>query len=298
MLAYSLMSNEWTDQKKYVDVLAGRMAYVELGEGDPIVFLHGNPTSSFLWRNIAPLVAEKGRCIVPDLIGMGDSSKLRDSGPDGYRFVEHQDYLEVLLALLGATERVVLVGHDWGGALGFNWAIRNRESVRGLVYMETMVRPVSWSDWPEPARKIFQAMRSEAGEEMVLTKNVFVERILPASVLNPLSEEVMAEYRRPFLEAGESRRPTLTWPRQIPIDRDPRDVAKIVERYGEWLESSPVPKLFINAHPGSILVGPQRDYCRTWPNQTEVTVPGSHFIQEDSPTQIAEAINGWLEDLD
>ncbi len=284
-------------KKRFVPVLGHRMAYVEVGRGDPIVFLHGNPTSSYLWRNVLPHLEGLGRCIAPDLIGMGDSEKLYPSGPATYRFVEHRTYLEALLAELDVTENVVFVGHDWGGALAFDWANRHRDATKGIAYMETIVKPVSWEDWPEAARGIFQAMRSEAGEEICLVKNVFVERILPASVLDPLPDEVMAEYRRPFAEPGESRRPTLTWPREIPIDGEPADVAEIVEDYARWLETSDVPKLFVNAEPGSILVGPQREFCRSWPNQEEVTVRGLHFIQEDSPDEIGEAIADWYRRL-
>lgn len=283
--------------KRYAEVKGHRMAYVESGDGDPIVFLHGNPTSSYLWRNVMPHVVSLGRCVAPDLIGMGDSAKLLDSGPGRYTFVEHREYLDGLIDVLGLTDRVTLVLHDWGSGLGFDWANRHRDAIKGIVYMEAIVAPVSWDDWPETARPIFQAMRSPAGEEIVLTKNVFVERILPGSIIRDLTSEETAEYRRPYLEAGESRRPTLTWPRQIPIDGQPADVHDVVSAYGTWLESSPVPKLFINAEPGSILIGRQREYCRTWPNQTEVTVAGSHFIQEDSPDQIGQAIAGWFSTL-
>lgn len=279
--------------KQKVEVLGKQMAYVEIGEGDPIVFLHGNPTSSYLWRNIMPLLADQGRCIAPDLIGMGDSDKLTDSGPRRYRFVEHRKYLDALLDVLGVNERVTLVVHDWGSALGFDWAQRHRQAVIGIAYMEAIVRPMSWSEWPDAIRELFRAFRSDAGEEIVLQKNVFVERVLPGSVLRGLTEPEMEVYRAPFLNPGEDRRPTLTWPRQIPLDGEPADVSAIVAGYSEWLRSSPVPKLFINAEPGAILVEGMREFCRSWPNQTEVTVAGSHFIQEDSPTEIGEAIAAW-----
>ncbi|HVR31474.1 MAG TPA: haloalkane dehalogenase [Acidimicrobiia bacterium] len=279
--------------KQYCDVHGARMAYVERGAGAPIVFLHGNPTSSYLWRDVIGELEGIGRCIAPDLIGMGDSDKV---GGD-YRFVDHRPYLDGLLDALGVESDVTFVVHDWGGGLGFDWANRHRDAVRALVYMETIVMPVEWSDWPDSARGIFEAMRSEAGETIVLDKNVFVERILPASVLAPLSAETLAEYRRPFLEQGEGRRPTLSWPRQIPIDGHPADVAAIVADYAEWLAGSDVPKLFINAEPGSILVGRQRDFCRTWPNQQEVTVAGSHFIQEDSGPEIGRAAAAFLRSL-
>ncbi|MDH3893758.1 MAG: haloalkane dehalogenase [Chromatiales bacterium] len=279
--------------KQKVEVLGKQMAYVEIGEGDPIVFLHGNPTSSYLWRNIMPLLADQGRCIAPDLIGMGDSDKLTDSGPQRYRFVEHRKYLDALLDVLGVNERVTLVVHDWGSALGFDWAQRHRQAMIGIAYMEAIVRPMSWSEWPDAIRELFRAFRSDAGEEIVLQKNVFVERVLPGSVLRGLTEPEMEVYMAPFLHPGEDRRPTLTWPRQIPLDGEPGDVSAIVAAYSEWLRSSPVPKLFINAEPGAILVEGMREFCRSWPNQTEVTVAGSHFIQEDSPTEIGEAIAAW-----
>ena len=274
-----------------------RMAWAETGSGDPVLFLHGNPTSSFLWRSIVPHVSHLGRCIAPDLIGMGDSEKLEPSGPDRYRFVEHRDFLDALLAEIGVARNVTLVVHDWGSALGFDWANRNRDAVRGIAYMEAIVRPVSWDEWPEQSRPVFSGLRSPAGEKMVIDRNVFVERILPGSIMRELSADEMAEYRRPYEDGGESRRPTLTWPRQIPIDGEPADVVEIVQSYADWLAASPVPKLFINAEPGAILVGAQREFCRSWPNQTEVTVPGVHFVQEDSPDEIGSAIAGWLAGL-
>jgi haloalkane dehalogenase len=279
--------------RRRVRVLDAELAYVDAGAGDPIVFLHGNPTSSYLWRNVIPHVEGLGRCLAPDLVGMGDSGK----SPGGtYRFVDHARYLDGWLEAL-EVRRAVLVVHDWGSALGFHWARRHPQRVRGVVYMEAIVRPVTWDEWPELARKVFQGMRSAAGDEMVLQKNVFVERILPASVMRGLTPEEMARYRAPYREPGESRRPTLTWPREIPIDGEPVDVVEVVKAYGEWLATSPMPKLFVNADPGSILVGPQREFCRAWPNQQEVTVRGTHFVQEDSPDEIGQAIGGFVRAL-
>ena len=270
------------------------MAYVDAGEGDPIVFLHGNPTSSYLWRNVIPHLEGLGRCLAPDLVGMGDSGK----APDGsYRFVDHRRYLDGWFDALDLTQRVTLVVHDWGSALGFHWAHRFPERVKGIVYMEAIVRSLIWQEWPDQARALFQAMRTPAGEEIILEKNVFVERVLPASVLRGLSETEMDVYRRPYQEPGESRRPTLTWPREIPLDGEPSDVVEIVDAYAGWLATSEVPKLFINADPGVILAGTQREYCRRWRNQREVTVKGSHFIQEDSPVQIGQAIAEWYVSL-
>lgn len=283
--------------KKTVQVHGHSMAYVEVGEGDPIVFQHGNPTSSYLWRNVMPHLESLGRLIACDLIGMGDSDKLEPSGPDRYGYREQRDFLFELWERLGIDRNVVLVVHDWGSALGFDWASQHPERVAGIAYMEAIVMPVSWDDWPPDARRVFQGFRSPAGEEMVLTKNLFVEGVLPAATLGGLSDEVMAEYRRPFAELGEGRRPTLSWPRQIPIDGEPADVVKIVEDYGAWLAGSRVPKLFVNAEPGSILTGRAREFCRTWPNQREVTVSGSHFVQEDSPDAIGAAVAEFVQEI-
>jgi haloalkane dehalogenase len=284
-------------EKKRAAVLGHPMTYIDAGQGDPIVFLHGNPTSSYLWRNIIPHLEKRGRCIAPDLLGMGDSQKQFPSGPGTYRFLEHSSYLDALLEVVGVEEQVTLVLHDWGSALGFDWANRNRDSIKGIAYMEAIVRPVTWDEWPANARNFFQKLRSEEGEEMILARNLFIERVLPSSIIRDLNEEEMAEYRKPYVEVGEARRPTLTWPREIPIDGAPADVHRIVDGYSKWLAQSEVPKLFINADPGSILVGAQRDFCRTWPNQTEVTVKGIHFIQEDSPDEIGRAIAEWHEQL-
>ncbi len=281
--------------KETIDVLGKTMAYVEMGEGAPIVFQHGNPTSSYLWRNIMPHVQHLGRCIALDLIGMGDSDKLEDSGPERYTFRDHYKYWSAALDALRIESNVTLVVHDWGSALGFHWANEHRAAVRGICYMEAIVRPVTWAEWPDAARGVFQGFRSEAGEEMVLEKNVFVERVLPGSILRNLTNEEMAVYRRPFLDPGEGRRPTLTWPRQIPIEGEPADVVAIAQSYADWLAECDVKKLFINAEPGAILTGPQREFCRKWPNQTEVTVKGNHFIQEDSPDQIGAALAEWMQ---
>ena len=279
--------------KKEVIVKGKTMSYVEMGEGDPIIFQHGNPTSSYLWRNVMPHLQDQGRCIAIDLIGMGDSDKLENPDASSYTFVQHREYLDGALEALGIESDVTLVIHDWGSALGFDWANRHRDAVKGIAYMEGIVRPVSWDEWPEAARGVFQGFRSSAGEEMVLDKNTFVERVLPGSILRDLSEEEMAVYRRPFQNNGEDRRPTLTWPRQIPIDGTPADVVEIVQAYADWLTEADLPKLFVNAEPGAILIGAQREFCRSWPNQTEVTVSGNHFLQEDSPHEIGKAIAAW-----
>ncbi|GHO89445.1 haloalkane dehalogenase [Dictyobacter formicarum] len=291
-----MISAAFPYQKKRQQVLGLEMAYIEEGRGDPIVFLHGNPTSSYAWRNIIPHVQGLGRVIAPDLIGMGDSQKLPESGPASYTFVEHRRYLDALLEALDVRERVTLVGHDWGAALAFDWARRHPEAVRGIAYMEAVIGTSTWSQTPEIVRPRFQALRGSAGEQMVLEQNSFIEFNLPATVLRKLSEEEMNEYRRPFVEPGEARRPTLTWPRQLPIEGEPADVAEIVTASGEWLSQSLVPKLLIQSVPGT-QDPDQAAFNRTWPAQSEVRVRGHHTPQEDSPDEIGQAIASWLQKL-
>ncbi len=293
-------------EPRRVDVLGKQMACTESGSGDPIVFLHGNPTSSYLWRNVMPHLTGQGRCVAPDLIGMGHSDKLGDSGgdsggdpdPDRYDFFVHREHLDAAFVALDIEDRVTLVLHDWGSALGFDWAARHPDRVAGIAYMEAIVQPLSWDEWPEPSRPLFQALRSDAGESLILEKNVFIERILPGSIQRQLTAAEMEAYRAPFLESGEDRRAMLSWPRALPIDGSPPDVVKVVADYADWMAGNKIPKLFINADPGAILVGAQREFCRGWANQTEVTVPGIHFIQEDSPEAIGRAIATWREALD
>ena len=285
--------------KKLFQVVDGkRLAYLDEGEGDPIILLHGNPTSSYLWRNVIPELAPLGRVIAPDLIGHGDSDKIPlTDGPGRYSFSGTYHHLIGLLRALGVNNKIVVVGHDWGSALAFHWARNHPDEVRGIVYMEAIVMPMTWNDWPENARGIFQAFRSKKGEDLVLNRNIFIESVLPNSVIRELTVEEMDHYRAPFINTHD-RQAILNWPRQIPIDGEPADIAELVSRYGAWLEKSTnVAKLFINADPGSILTGRQREYCRTWPNQEEVTVSGLHFIQEDSPLQIGQVIARWLQSL-
>jgi haloalkane dehalogenase len=285
-------------EPNHTEVQGTRMAWLETGDpdGPPIVFLHGNPTSSYLWRNVLPYAAPHGRVLAPDLVGMGASDPLPGEGDERYRFVSHRRHLDALLEALGVEQDVVLVVHDWGSALGFDWARRHPDAVRGIAYTEAICGPVSLSDWPDGGREVFAAMRSGAGEEMVLAKNLFVERILPASVERDLSEEAMAHYRAPFAEPGERRRPTLTWPRELPFDGSPADVAEVVEAYAAWLAGSDVPKLYLHAEPG-FLSQVFAERCRTWPNQVVVAVRGIHFVQEDDPDTIGEALASWLADL-
>ena len=282
--------------KKYIDVLGKQIAYVEMGEGDPIIFQHGNPTSSYLWRNILPQLQRLGRCIAMDLIGMGDSEKLEDEGNMTYSYNTHKKYFDGFLDAIGVESNATLVIHDWGSALGFDWANDYPEKVKAICYMEGIVRSMEWEDWNKDAKGIFQGFRSPAGEEMILEKNLFIEAVLPGSILRKLSDEEMNEYRRPF-NNKKSRRPTLDWPRQIPLENDPPEICKIVDSYSQWMAENNIPKLFINGEPGAILIGKQREFCRTWKNQKEVTVKGSHFIQEDSPNEIGNAIFDWLKGI-
>ncbi len=292
-----MLSETMPYSKKLAAVNGKQIAYVDEGDGDPIVLLHGNPTSSFLWRNVIPELLNSGRVIAPDLIGQGDSEKLPASaGPDRYSLEIAYDYVSGLLKTIGVNQNVTLVIHDWGSAIGFLWAMRNPIKVKGVAYMEGIVKPVSWADWPETAVGIFKGFRSEKGEDMILERNMFIEGVLPSSVMRGLSETEMATYRAPFT-TPDDRQPTLNWPRQIPIEGEPAHIVELVEQYGSFMAASQLPKLFINAEPGSILIGPQREFCRSWPNQQELTVKGTHFIQEDSPTEIGQAVAAWLKTI-
>jgi haloalkane dehalogenase len=285
-------------KKSFKTINCKSIAFVDVGEGDPIVLLHGNPTSSYLWRNVMPHLEGMGRVIAPDLIGQGDSDKLPASdGPDRYSFQVAYGYLAGLLEELDANQNVTLVIHDWGSALGFYWAQQHGAAVKGIAYMEGIVCAVGWEDWPESARGIFKGFRSDKGEDLILQRNMFVEAVLPSSVIRTLGAEEMEHYRRAF-STPDDRQPTLNWPRQIPIDGEPEHMVKLVNSYGQWmLQNTSLPKLFINATPGSILTGKAREFCRTWPNQREVTVAGTHFIQEDSPNEIGSAVAEWLNNL-
>ncbi len=293
-----MMSATFPYQKKHQLVLGREMAYVDVGSGDPIVFLHGNPASSYTWRNVIPHLEGWGRCIAPDLIGMGDSEKLPKSGPNSYTFVEHRSFLDALLDELGVNEQVTFVMHDWGASFGFDWARRHPNSIKGLAYIEANVRPFTWEAFPEFTQRGLQMLRGEAGEQLILEQNFFIERALPPTILRGLTDEEMAEYHRPFIEPGEGQRPMLTFPRQVPINGEPAEVAEIYEAYAKWLEQSPVPKLFINCdHPSALLNGALREYCRTWPAQTEVTLHAFRWPQEDCPDEVGQAITNWLQTL-
>jgi len=281
--------------KKFTTVQSKKIAYVDEGDGQPILFIHGNPTSSYLWRNIIKVLVNKNRCIAPDLIGMGDSDKLDNPSQENYSLKEHIKWFDGFINSINIDKKIILVIHDWGSAIGFDFAKKYSERIAGIVYMEAIVCPMKWSSWPEDATKVFKLMRSEAGEELILEKNIFVERILPSSVIRKLSEEEMSQYRKPFLKVGLDRQPTLSWPRQIPIEGEPAEVVNIVNEYADFMKKTNIKKLFINADPGSILIGPQREFCRSWLNQKEVTVRGKHFIQEDSPEEISDEINLWID---
>ena len=283
--------------KKKISIDGKEIAYHQQGSGEPIVFLHGNPTSSYLWRNITPYLHDQASCISMDLIGMGDSDKLDNPDTNSYRFEEHFYYVEKAIKALTNNEKITLVVHDWGSALGFNWSYKHPELIKGIAYMEAIVKEMTWDDWDKNAKSIFQGFRSDAGEDLVLEKNYFIEKVLPGSIIRTLDADEMNEYRRPFLSSGEDRRPTLSWPREIPIEGQPGNVCQIVNEYAEWMKTNNIPKLFINAEPGAITTGKIRDFCRSWKNQTEVTVKGIHFIQEDSPDEIGKALSKWYKEL-
>lgn len=279
------ISTEEASYRKRVPVLDSDIAYVDVGEGDPIVFLHGNPTPSYLWRNIIPYSIPLGRCLAPDYVGMGNSG----AAPDGsYRFVDHQRYLDAWFEAMDLKSNVILVVHDWGSALGFYWAQRHPDRIKAIVYMEAIVRPfLSWDEWPQATRAFFEAQRTPAGEDMILQKNLFIEYLLP---LRNISADAMQVYRRHYRNPGPSRQPMLTWSRDLPIEGHPADVVQIVDSYARWLSASPIPKLFIDADPAGFLIGAQREFCRAWPNQQEITVKGAHFLQEDAPSEVGQAI--------
>ena len=283
--------------KKKISIDGKEIAYHQQGSGEPIVFLHGNPTSSYLWRNITPYLHDQASCISMDLIGMGDSDKLDNPDTNSYRFEEHFYYVEKAIKALTNNEKITLVVHDWGSALGFHWSYKHPELIKGIAYMEAIVKEMTWDDWDKNAKSIFQGFRSDVGEDLVLEKNYFVEKVLPGSIIRTLDADEMNEYRRPFLSSGEDRRPTLSWPREIPIEGEPGNVCQIVNEYAEWMKTNNIPKLFINAEPGAITTGKIRDFCRSWKNQTEVTVKGIHFIQEDSPDEIGKALSKWYKEL-
>ena len=284
-------------RKNYLPINGIPMAYVEVGEGDSIVFMHGNPTSSYLWRNIMPRAESFGRLIAPDMVGMGDSGKLPDSGPGRYSFAEHSRYLDGLFDELDLGNNVTLVVHDWGGPLGFHWANRHRDRIKGIAYMETSVRPSAPGTSTEGGRRFTDMFKTEKMEQQVLRNNFFVESLMFGGLKDKLTEADKDVYRKPYLTPGESRRPTLDWPRQIVVDGQPADLYATLKAATDWMSTNDIPKLFINAEPGITLTGDNREYCRQWRNQVEVTVPGTHFIQEQSSELVGAALADWLGDL-
>ncbi|WP_340642521.1 haloalkane dehalogenase [Photobacterium damselae] len=283
-------------EKKFKTVLGKKMAYIEHGVGDPIVFLHGNPTSIFLWRNIIPYLEGQGRLIAIDMIGMGDSDKLDNTEDGSYSLKENTCFTSALLEELGVNENVTLVLHDWGSGVGFNWANHNQEKIKAIAFMEAIVTSFpTWDEFNHDLHGPIGMLRSPEGDKMVLEDNFFIETLLQNAILRKLTEKEHAEYRRPFINAGEDRRATLAGPRQLPIAETPAETVALINSYSEYLaHSNNIPKLFINAEPGAFLVGYARDFVRTWPNLEEITVKGSHFIQEDSPHEIGEALFSWV----
>ena len=285
-------------QPKFREVRGRRMAYIDEGQGDAIVFQHGQPTSSYVWRNVMPRVEGLGRLVACDLVGMGASEKLTPSGPNRYRYAEQREFLFALWDALDLGDRIVLVLDDWGATLGFEWARLHPDRVKGIVHMEAIAEPMSWSDLPAQARPFFQVLRSETGERMVLEENIFIERILPAAVLRQFTDEEMEHYRKPFLKPGEDRRPMLSWPRSLPLDGEPSDVVKVITENKTWLARGDVPKLFISGDPGQIVRGRIAQAIRSWSNQTEVTVKGRKLLQEDSPHEIGSTVANFVRSID
>lgn len=287
-----LISTENDRYRRYIDVDGVPIAYVDVGEGDPIVFLHGNPTPSYLWRNTIPYALPFGRCLAPDYPGMGNSGPMPGGG---YRFVDHRRYVDGWFDALKLDRNVILVLHDWGSALGFDWARRHPDSVKAIVYMEGIVRPFhSWDEWPQATRAFFQGQRGPAGEKLILEQNLFVEYLLR---LRGIPDEAIAMYRSHWRVPGDARMPMLAWTRDLPIAGEPADVVAIVNDYAHWLSHSTIPKLFINGDPSGFLIGAQREFCRAFPNQREVTLPGAHFLQEDSPAEVGRVITRFLADV-
>lgn len=286
--------------KKKIKALDCNLAYVDTGTDnvshpdETVIFFHGNITSSYMWRNIIPYIEPRARCIAIDNIGQGDSDKLAQSGPNAYRLAQHQDYLNAALGQLDVGDKVTLVMHDWGAQLGLTWGNANRDRLKAIAYFQGVMGDFKWDFWPEAVADLMRKFRGPEGEKLVLEDNFFVEKILPAMVKRSLPQEVWNEYRRPYRTPGEDRRPTLTWPREIPIEGDPADVLAVCERNNTWLKQSSLPKLLIHTNPPTVLMAHILDEVRTFPNQEEVTISGLHYVHEDHPHEIGEAIAEWL----
>ncbi len=284
--------------KRSVTVHGKRMAYVDTGgDGDSIVFLHGNITQSYMWRNIIPHVEPLARCIAVDNIGQGDSAKLDDSGPGSYRLREHQRYIDGFLEQVDPGDRVTLMMHDWGVQLGLGWGNRNRHRLKGIAHMQGLMGNLNWDFWNQEVSAVMKRLRTDDGEDLVLNQNLFVEKVLPAMVIRDLPAEVWDEYRRPYRNPGEDRRPSLTWPREIPVEGEPADVLSVIENNNRWLAGSPIPKLYIHVRPETVIKGHVLEHVRSFPHQTEVSVQGLHYVQEDSPHEIGAALADWYRRL-
>jgi haloalkane dehalogenase len=280
--------------KKSIMVKDRKMAFIEVGRGDPIVFIHGNANSAYMWRNILPYMEDLGRLIAIDNIGQGDSDKLPDSGPGSYTLAEHQVYINGIMEALDINKNVTLVMHDWGGPLGLTWARSHSENIKGLVHCEIVVgNHSSYDDYPDGHGERLKRVRGPDGEKLVMTDNYFIEKIYMGGVIRNIDDETMAEIRRPYEGPRENRRPTLTWPRQIPIGGKPKDVADLVDDLSFWMAENDIPKLFIRAEPGQILFGRDLEIINSWANQKTVTVAGLHHPQEDSPDDIGIALRNW-----
>jgi len=277
--------------RRRVKILDTEISYVDVGNGEPVVFLHGNPTWSYQWRNIIPYLSGNRRCLAPDFVGMGWSGK---SPTKAYRFVDQVRYLDAWFDGLALTKNVTLVGHDWGGPTAFYRARRFPDQIKAIAYFEAIVLSRRWADYSGGRDIRFRRLRSPEGERLVLDENFFVETSLPGGTMRKLSDEEMAAYRAPYRDR-ERRLPTLVWPRELPIEGEPADVVAIVDKNAEWLSASAnLPMLFINGEPGASISGRAREYCRSLPNQREVTVKGLHHLQDDSPNEIGAALREFV----
>lgn len=288
------ISAEFPFQSKFVEVHGSKMHYIDEGDGDPILFLHGNPTSSYLWRNIIPYLTPHGRCIAPDLIGMGKSDKPKLA----YRFFDHYKYVEGFVEAL-KLRNITLVIHDWGSALGFHYAMQHENNIKGMAFMEALITPLKWSGFNKDFKMGFKLMRTPAvGWFMISVLNVFNKRILPAATVRKLSAEELAMYQQPFRTIG-SRRPVRQWPREIPIDGKPAEVHEVIEQYHQKLQQSDLPKLLFYATPGGLINEEAVAYCKAhFKNLETVHIgPGIHYLQEDNPHKIGAELARWYQGL-
>jgi len=279
-----------TNESKFLEVLDSKIHYLDQGEGTPFLFLHGNPTSNYLWRNIIPHVVPLGRIVAPDLIGMGKSGK-----PDiDYTFADHYRYMDAFIKEL-ELQNVILVIHDWGSALGFNYAMQNPDNVKGIVFMEALYQPSSWKNFPSSAYLIFKLFRNPImGKLMIMNRNFFVEKVLPKFTVRQLTKEEMDHYRQPYPDK-KSRKPLYVWPNQIPIDGKPRETYDVVTQYNKFLQESEIPKLLLWAKPGAIITEQAVEWIKSHFKNLEDNYIGKslHYVQEDQPDAIGKAIKSW-----